>query len=95
MKKATEKFNYLKLCVTDGLRIALDAVNIAEQAKTAPDMTKIMDQAELAWKDIRVFLTDLLSKPPTSQPVAKVVTVAKAEKKYDLSALPESFLPKK
>lgn len=93
VKAATEKFNYIKLCVADGLRIANDAVNVAEAAKAPVDITKIMDQAEIAWKDLRVFLTDLLGKPkpPASAP-AKAV---KAEKKFDVSILPESLLPKK
>ena len=103
--EAEAKYVKIKLAVLNGLSVAYDGVVIAEQAKTDPDMSKLMDQAETAWQDLRKFLEDLLKKPeePASQPVAKAKTplptptvqpVVKLED-IDLSKLPKSLLPKK
>jgi hypothetical protein len=100
--KATATFTKIKLGVLNGLNVAYDGVVIAEQAKTDPDMAKLMNQAEKAWKDLRKFIEDLM-KPsaPATQPVAGVkalklpvptkVAVVKLED-IDLKILPKTLL---
>lgn len=100
VKAASEKYAYIRLLVLDGLQAALKGVDIAEQAKKDPDMTKLMDQAELAWKDVRVFLADLLKTPapppPTTQPTDPALRAKlKLEKVFGVKDLPETLLPKK
>lgn len=97
-KADSEKYAYIRLLVLDGLQAALKGVDIAEQAKTDLDITKLMGQAELAWKDLRTFLTDLLNKAPApaTQPTdPNLRAKLKLEKKFDMSNLPETLLPKK
>jgi len=104
--ETTAKYTKLKLAVLNGLQVAYDGVVIAEQAKTDPDMAKIMDQAEKAWTDLRKFIEDLL-KPvaPATQPVVQpkgplpeAQPVSKAVMKVeeiDISKLPKTLLPAK
>lgn len=103
--EAEAKYVKIKLAVINGLQVAYDGVVIAEQAKTDPDMAKLMDQAEKAWQDLRKFIEDLL-KPepaPTTQPATPKARapsplptpkpVVKLEE-IDLKVLPKTLLPK-
>lgn len=72
VKTALAKFTKVKVAVLQGLQVALDGVDIAQQAKTDPDIRKLMVAAETAFQDLRRLLEELLTKP-ASQPVAKGV----------------------
>lgn len=67
VKKALEQFLKIKLDVLDGLQLATAGVDIAEQAHKDPDITKLMDKAEIAFQALRKLLTDLLTSTPSSQ----------------------------
>lgn len=72
-KKEDAKAKYLKIkqTVMNGLQLALDGVNIAEQAKKDPDVQKLLAAADAAWKDLQKLLADLLKQPPASAPTGK------------------------
>ena len=67
--QAEAKYLKIKTAVLNGLQLALDGVDIAEQAKEDPDVTKLLEKADAAWKDLQKFLADLLA--PTGDAVAK------------------------
>ena len=98
VKAARAKYTHIRTAVVDGLRLALDAVNIAQQAATDPDLSKILLQADAAWQDLKALLTDLLGKtpvpPPPSSAPAKVVAKEKY-KTFTVADLPVSFVPPK
>lgn len=108
-KKAQHTYVLAKSGVTNGLQIALNGVNIAEQAKKDPDIKKLMDEANKAWTSLRSFLEELFKPPaPTTQPVAVAKKgEAKAEpspiraklklikKPKGLKNLPKSLIPEK
>lgn len=94
VKAALAKFTKIKAAVLQGLQVALDGVDIAQQAKTDPDIRKLMAAAETAFQDLRKLLEEILAKPgPSSQPVPKD---PKAVKKAVPSDLDKAFenLPK-
>lgn len=109
VQKVTAKYSKIKLAVFNGLNVAYDGVVIAEQAKTDPDMVKLMDQAEKAWQDLRKFIEDLLKpEAPATQPTTPKVEpkpgvrapsplpVPKPVmelKDIDLKVLPKTLLP--
>jgi len=68
--KAQETYTKIKGAVANGLQLALDGVDIAEQAKKDPDVTKLLAQANEAWGSLHKFLGDLLGPMPAaaSQP---------------------------
>jgi hypothetical protein len=51
-----------RTAVSNGLQLALNGVDIAQQAKEDPDVGKLMAEADKAWKSLSKFLTDLLAK---------------------------------
>jgi hypothetical protein len=69
--KAQKTYTLAKSGVTNGLQMALNGVNIAEQAKKDPDIKKLMSEANEAWTSLRKFLEDLFAPtPPASQPTS-------------------------
>ena len=66
-QKEQTKAKYLKIkqAVVNGLKLAYDGVGIAEQAKTDPDVTKLLEKANEAWADLQKLLADLLKTEPT------------------------------
>jgi hypothetical protein len=69
-KKAQETYVRTKTAVANGLQIAYKGVDIAQQAKTDPDVAKLLAQADGAWKALSKFLGDLLAKGDTPVVVA-------------------------
>jgi hypothetical protein len=92
--KAKATYYKIKTAVLNGLQLALDGVDIAEQAKKDPDLTKLLEKADAAWQDLQKFLTDLLGK---AQPEAvttmkaKLGTATGADLKKQLEALPKQL----
>ena len=79
VKKAQETFYKIKTAVLNGFALALDGVNIAQQAKEEPDVTKLLAQASLAWADLHKFLGDLLGdKEEPAAPADVVRSTTKA-----------------
>jgi len=96
--RAKATYSKVKLAVLDGLQVAYDGVVLAEQAKTDPDMAKLMDKAEKAWASLRTFIEGLMKteEPATTQPTPKARSKPAFEmKEIDLSKLPKTLLPKR
>ena len=72
-KKTQAIYEKTRTAVSNGLQLALNGVDIAQQAKEDPDIAKLMAQADEAWKSLSKFLGDLLDKGDPG------VTVALAE----------------
>lgn len=70
LEKTKAIYYKIKTAVFNGIQLALDGVDIAEQAKEDLDVNKLLEKADAAWKDLQKFLSDLLSK--TSNTIAKV-----------------------
>jgi hypothetical protein len=80
----------IRAAVADGLKLALDGVAIAEQARVDPDLAKILFKADAAWQDLKALLTDIFGKPTTLP--------TKAVSKYKsltVEDLPKSLIPVK
>jgi len=60
VQKAQLTFAKIKTLVAHGLELAHDGVYLARQAKEQPDVIKLLAQADVAWNDLRSFLTALL-----------------------------------
>jgi hypothetical protein len=88
IKKAKEQYDKIRLAVANGLVVAHDAVDIAQAAQKPVDIAKIMEAADIAWKDLYKLLSELLVKP-ASQPTGPV----KVEADYPLKNLPKSLIP--
>lgn len=56
------KFAQIYTAVSNGFKLAHDGVDIAKQAKEDPDVSKLLAQADTAWKDLYKLLDDLLAK---------------------------------
>ena len=63
LKATQEKYQKIKAAVLNGLQVALEGVNIAEQAQKDPNLTDLMDRANDAWTSLRTFLEELLGEP--------------------------------
>lgn len=88
MVEATRaKYTKVRTAVADGLKVAMDAVAVAEAAGTEIDLSKILAAAETAWQDLRKFLSDLGT--PASKPALKGTLKLPVEK------LPTTLLPVK
>jgi len=64
----------IKTAVANGFQLALNGVDIAEQAKKDPDVNKLLAEANEAWGNLHKFLSDLLGPVPgssASQPTTK------------------------
>lgn len=87
-KVAEVKAKYVKVrtCVADGLRLAMDAVGIAEAAGQKVDIAQILAQAEVAYQDLLKLLKDLKSGP-ASAPTLKVPAL--------FEKLPPTLIPPK
>jgi hypothetical protein len=72
---ARTKFEHIMLLVEDGLKSALDAIDIAEKLSTSIDVVTIMAAAESAYKDLRQFLNDLTSTTMPTATKERVFTV--------------------
>jgi hypothetical protein len=72
-KRTQQIYEKTRTAVSNGLQLALNGVDIAQQAKEDPDVAKLMAEADKAWKSLSKFLTDLLAKGDPG------VTVALAE----------------
>jgi len=83
----------VKAAVVNGLRLALDAIAIAEQASKPVDINALLAQAETAFQDLRKLIADLTAAPASTRPAA----AAKAEKYpgFKLEDLPLTLLPVK
>lgn len=68
VKKSQETFYKIKTAVLNGFTLAMDGVNIAQQAKEEPDVTKLLSQANTAWADLHKFLGDLLGDKEEPKP---------------------------
>jgi phage I-like protein len=92
-KDATEaKYLKIKTAVLNGLQLALDGVDIAEQAKKDPDITKLLEAADAAWQDLQKFLSDLLSQTVPDNVTAlkaKVGAASSNDLKTQLEKLPK------
>jgi len=104
VKKAQNTYVVAKSGVANGLQIALNGVNIAENAKKEFDIKLLMAEANKAWTSLRAFLEELFkSEVPTTQPAVKVattdgVTAIRAKLKLikkptALKNLPKSLIP--
>jgi len=60
-----EKYNQLKMTVLDGLKLALDGIELAAQAVTSFNIIALMTSAEKAYVDLRKFLADLFDSSGT------------------------------
>jgi hypothetical protein len=69
-KQAQLKFEQIKTAVSNGLVLAHNGVDIAKQAKEDPDVSKLLAQADEAWKSLYKFMDDLLGKGDTPIVVA-------------------------
>lgn len=94
--KATEaRVTYTKIrtAVVDGLKVAMDGINIAESQKEGLDLPKLLAQAEAAYQDLRAFL-GILTGGASSQPSPRSGFGAKY-KAPAVQDLPPSLLPVK
>jgi hypothetical protein len=94
VKVAAARAKYVKVrtCVADSLRLAMDAVAIAEAVGQKVDLAQILAQAEVAYQDLLKLLKDLKSGPastPASAPAPKVELPELFEK------LPPTLIPPK
>jgi len=92
-KVAEVRAKYVKVrtAVADGLRLAMDAVAIAESVAQKLDIAQILAQAEVAYQDLLRLLKDLKSAPtsgPTSAPAALKVPAL-------FEKLPPTLIPPK
>jgi hypothetical protein len=60
-KKAQQTFARISTVVSNGLKIAHDAVDVTQKIKGEPKISEILAQADTAWKDLYKFLEDLLA----------------------------------
>lgn len=88
------KYLMVRQAVIDGLRLALDGVDIAEQAKKDPDVQKLMEAADKAWLDLKTFVANLLKTPSTMPPGLKGVPPTQDLQKQ-LALLPDSLYKKR
>lgn len=105
-EEAQAKYLKIKQTVMNGLRLALDGVDVAEQAKKDPEVGKLLEKADAAWRSLQQLLADLLKTPapPASLP-AKAVAGKKpppkragpsyADLKKQLESLPASLFKKR
>lgn len=70
LEKTKATYYKIKTAIFNGIKLALDGVDIAEQAKEDPDVNKLLEKADAAWKDLKNFLSDLFAK--TSNAIAKI-----------------------
>lgn len=92
LEKAQHTYVLAKSGVVNGLQMALNGVNIAQQAKTDPDIVKLMAEANEAWGSLRSFLEELFATPvPTTQPA---VAIKKSEVSPDRAKLKLTKKPK-
>jgi hypothetical protein len=107
VKQKRAIFEKIKTAVVNGLQLALNGVDIAEQAKKDPNVKDLLAVANEAWGSLRQFLDDLLSKSedangrvavaaaPTSQPATggeiKTRTSALTQKVSPLHNLPKTL----
>lgn len=68
VKEKSALFYKIKTGVLDGFQVALDGVDIAEQAKKEPDVTKLLAQANKAWADLHTMIGNLLGAKPEPVP---------------------------
>lgn len=96
VKKALAIFTKTKNSVFTGLQVALDGVDIAQQAKVDPNITKLMEKAETAFQDLKKFLADLLAKAPatpsTMPKVAAPKPAVESDAKVLLDKMPKTLL---
>jgi hypothetical protein len=76
VKKYSAAYQKIKTSVANGLLLAFNGVDIAEQAKTDPNVEDLLVEANKAWTNLRKFLSDLLAKPEDAQTVEDVVASA-------------------
>lgn len=77
--KATATYARVKTGVVNGLRLAYDAVNIAEAAHKEPDMEAIGRYANAAWTDLYSLLSGLVKKENVPVSVAGPATFPTSE----------------
>lgn len=97
VQKAQLKFNQILTAVSNGLAIAHNGVDIAKQAKEDPDVSKLLAQADEAWKSLYKFLDDLMgTAPPKDTTPAEEGVGTKSlalSAKSPLADLPKSLIP--
>jgi hypothetical protein len=86
VEAARAKYLKVRTAVADGLKVAMDAVALAEAVGVDLDLGKVLAAAEAAWQDLRKFLSDL-GTTPASKPMLKGTFKMPVEK------LPPSLLP--
>jgi hypothetical protein len=76
IKKAQLVYQKARTAVANGLQLAFNGVDIAEQAKTDPNVVDLLAEANKAWDSLRQFLADLLAAPEDAKTVEDVVASA-------------------
>jgi hypothetical protein len=91
--KARAGYVRIRAAVADGLRVALDTIDVAEKVHAGLNLGQILAQADGAYQDLKAFLNDLFSVP-ASGPASRAV-LAKASKHTPrlVSDLPPTLLP--
>lgn len=79
------QFIQISTAVADGLKLALDGVNVAEEQKSGFDLNKLMANAESSYQDLRAFLTALQGR---SGPTTK-----RGLRQFTVKDLPPTLLP--
>lgn len=79
-KTVRASYQKIKTAVANGLQLALNGIDIAEQAKKDPNITALMSLANDAWSNLRKFLEDLMSKPDAAKAVDMVASAPPAAK---------------
>lgn len=101
-KKTQATYVQIKTAVANGLQVAYVGVGIAEQAKKDPDISKLLAEADNAWKALSKLLGGLLgagdsevtvalATAPASQPATG--SKAPLAKINPMDYLPKSLIP--
>lgn len=105
VKESQTRYQQVRTAVANGLQLALNGVDLAQTAKEAPDVQKLLAQANSAWAALTKLLGDLLgsgdhgivlavadgtASQPASQPVG-VKRSAVTVKRSPLQALPKKL----
>jgi len=92
VKVALAKFTKIKAAILQGLQVAMDGIDIAQQAKTDPDIKKLMAAAETAFQDLRKLLEELLAKPASAPGIKVKMSAAPSDAEALLAKLPKTLL---
>jgi hypothetical protein len=63
------RYAQLRLAVVQGLEVAYQSVNVAEELKAGMDVPVILQKADTAWSALRLFINEVFVKYPANIPL--------------------------